>query len=342
MFGTPLRRFASTVNSAVFQKYGNPTSVLKMQVTQLKELCSKDVQIKMVASAVSAADLCAVSGKNPVGYAFPAVAGSEGVGIVEKVGSDVSSVKENQMVMLIKPFQGTWTERAVVSESALLAIPSGVTPEIASHLLGDAGTAYKLLTSFTQLQAGDVVLQNDACSPIGRCVVQLCKARGIKTINIVKDCPKCEACGKKKLEELGGDIVVSESQLDGTDIKKTLGEMPPVKLVLNGRGGCAMSELLKMVKGVDIVTYNESSNRPFTLSASQLMTQSLSLRGFNMNNWLNCAKKEEVAALVADLASSVQKGELKFNTKEIKFEEMMSYVEKATEGHCGGTRVVKL
>lgn len=95
-------------------------------------------------------------------------------------------------------------------------------------------------------------------------------------------------------------------------------------------------------RGVDIVTYNESSNRPFTLSASQLMTQSLSLRGFNMNNWLNCAKKEEVADLVADLASSVQKGELKFNTKEIKFEEMMSYVEKATEGHCGGTRVVKL
>lgn len=47
-----------------------------------------------------------MSGKNPVGYAFPAVAGSEGVGIVEKVGSDVSSVKENQMVMLIKPFQG--------------------------------------------------------------------------------------------------------------------------------------------------------------------------------------------------------------------------------------------
>ena len=250
----------------------------------------------------------------------------------------------------------------MVSENALLAIPNGVTPEIASHLLGDAGTAYKLLTSFTQLQAGDVVLQNDACSPIGRCVVQLCKARGIKTINIVKDwlvqccgitrSPKCEACGKKKLEELGGDIVVSESQLDGTDIKKTLGAMPPVKLVLNGRGGCTMSELLKMVKwgregmlsarGVDIVTYNESSNRPFTLSASQLMTQSLSLRGFNMSNWLNCAKKEEVADLVADLASSVQKGELMFNTKEIKFEEMMSYVEKATEGHCGGTRVVKL
>lgn len=44
-----------------------------------------------------------------------------------------------------------------------------------------------MLTSFADLKAGDVVLQNDACSPIGHCVVQLCKARGIKTVNIVKD-----------------------------------------------------------------------------------------------------------------------------------------------------------
>ncbi|KAK8821858.1 hypothetical protein WA556_002303 [Blastocystis sp. ATCC 50177/Nand II] len=342
MFGTPLRRFASTVNSAVFQKYGNPLSVLKMQATQLKALCSKDVQIKMVASAMSAADLCAVSGRNPAGFAFPAVAGSEGVGIVEKVGSGVSSLKENQMVMLIKPFQGTWTERAVVSEDALLAVPNGLAPEIACHLLGDAGAAYKMLTSFADLKAGDVVLQNDACSPIGRCVVQLCKARGIKTVNIVKDCPKCDACGKKMLEEMGGDIVVSESQLDGTDLKKSLSALPPVKLVLNGRGGCVMSEVLKMVRGVDVVTYCESSCQPFRASAAELMTQSLSLRGFSMNCWLKSAKKEEVAALVGELAGAVAKGELKFNTKEVKFEEVMSCVEKAANSTCGGTRVIKL
>ena len=233
-----------------------------------------------------------------------------------------------------------------------MAVPNGLAPEIACHLLGDAGAAYKMLTSFTQLQAGDVVLQNDACSPIGRCVVQLCKARGIKTVNIVKDwslhpcpmtpSPKCDACGKKMLEEMGGDLVISESQLDSTDLKKSQSALPPVKLVLNGRGGCVMSEVLKMVRGVDVVTYCESSCQAFRASAAELMTQSLSLRGFSMNSWLKTAKKEDVEALMGELASAVAKGELKFNTKEVKFEEVMSCVEKAASSICRGTRVIKM
>ena len=47
-------------------------------------------------------------GKNYLNYAFPAIPGSEGVGIVEKVGDNVTSLKVNDTVMFIKPFQGTW------------------------------------------------------------------------------------------------------------------------------------------------------------------------------------------------------------------------------------------
>ena len=99
------------------------------------------------------------------------------------------------------------------------------------------------------------------------------------------------------LEEMGGDIVVSESQLDGTDLKKSLSALPPVKLVLNGRGGCVMSEVLKMVRGVDVVTYCESSCQSFRASGAELRTQSLSRRGLSMNCWLKSAKKEEVAGM---------------------------------------------
>lgn len=48
-------------------------------------------------------------GKNYLNFSFPAIPGSEGVGIVEKVGDNVKSVKENDTVMFIKPYQGkTW------------------------------------------------------------------------------------------------------------------------------------------------------------------------------------------------------------------------------------------
>lgn len=45
-------------------------------------------------------------GKNYLNFSFPAIPGSEGVGIVEKVGDNVKSVKENDTVMFIKPYQG--------------------------------------------------------------------------------------------------------------------------------------------------------------------------------------------------------------------------------------------
>ena len=72
---------------------------------------------------------------------------------------------------------GTWSEQVVVS----------VDLEIVSAMMNSAGIAYRLLADFAELKPGDFVLQNDASSPVGMAVIQLCKKRGIKTINIVKD-----------------------------------------------------------------------------------------------------------------------------------------------------------
>lgn len=41
-----------------------------------------------------------------MGFSFPSVAGSEGVGIVQKIGEEVTSVNDKDTVMIVKPFQG--------------------------------------------------------------------------------------------------------------------------------------------------------------------------------------------------------------------------------------------
>ena len=69
----------------------------------------------------------------------------------------------------------------------MIRTPQGVPMEIVSTMLNSAGIAYRLLADFTQLNPGDFLLQNDASSPVGMALIQLCKKRGIKTINIVKD-----------------------------------------------------------------------------------------------------------------------------------------------------------
>ena len=41
-----------------------------------------------------------------MGLSFPSVAGSEGVGIAQKIGEEVTSIGEKDTVMIVRPVQG--------------------------------------------------------------------------------------------------------------------------------------------------------------------------------------------------------------------------------------------
>lgn len=58
--------------------------------------------------------------------------------------------------------------------------------------------------------AGDVLVQNEADSEIGKAVILKAKERGVTTLNIIADKPGA-ATIVEELKEIGGDIVVTES-----------------------------------------------------------------------------------------------------------------------------------
>lgn len=96
----------------------------------------------------------------------------------------------------------------------MLPAPVGIASEVSSALIKSAGIAYRLLADFATLKSGDFVMQNDASSPVGLAVMQLCKARGVKTINVVKDSGEYSQLFRL-VESMGGDVIVRESQLHG-------------------------------------------------------------------------------------------------------------------------------
>ena len=334
-------RLASTVNSAVFQKYGCPTNVLKVQKTQLKDVGKKDIQIRMLASPVTGFDLSAIAGKNPMGLSFPSVAGAEGVGIIQKIGEDVTAFKELDTVMIVRPIQGTWSEQIVVSEDQVLPAPVGIASEVSSALIKSAGIAYRLLADFATLKSGDFVMQNDASSPVGLAVMQLCKARGVKTINVVKDSGEYSQLFRL-VESMGGDVIVRESQLHGVDFKKIMDDLPVPKLALNGRGGSVMTDTCRLLRDTTVVTYNESSNEPFSLTASYLVNNHLCLKGFNMNNWLASAPMSDIKSMVDDLAAMIQKDDLRLYLKKDKFSQVTDVVAEACSPLADRTPVLSI
>jgi trans-2-enoyl-CoA reductase len=66
-----------------------------------------------------------------------------------------------------------------------------------------------MLEDFVSLKAGDVVVQNAANSMVGQSVIQLCKLKGVKTINLVRSRPDLGAT-VDYLKSIGGDVVVPE------------------------------------------------------------------------------------------------------------------------------------
>lgn len=81
---------------------------------------------------------------------------------------------------------GTWRHAAVVSSSDVLAVPKSVPLEVAATLTSGASTALRLLSDFSPLSSGDVVVQSGGESAVGEAVVQLAAKRGVKTVTFVK------------------------------------------------------------------------------------------------------------------------------------------------------------
>lgn len=73
-------------------------------------------------------------------------------------------------------------------------------------------TAYRMLRDFITLKKGDVVIQNGANSAVGQCVIQMCQAEGIKSVNIVRNRPDISQL-KQELQALGADYVLTEEEL---------------------------------------------------------------------------------------------------------------------------------
>ncbi len=85
------------MRAAVLEEFGQPLSV---QVVELAEPTAGEVLVRLEACGVCHTDMYTASGADPSGYA-PAVLGHEGAGIVEKVGPDVTLVREGDRVVTL-------------------------------------------------------------------------------------------------------------------------------------------------------------------------------------------------------------------------------------------------
>ena len=184
------------------QIHGDPFDVLEVvDVPGPKAPGVNEALIGIEIAALTKYDLLSISKALGEGPALPTIVGTEGFGRVLAIGRDVENVKVGDRV-IAPPLSQTWREKMIVPASSLFPLPEG-DPYQLSMLGSNPPTAALILSEYVQLKPGDWVVQNSANSGVGRSLIAIAKARGLRTINFVR---RHELL--KELEAAGGDIVL--------------------------------------------------------------------------------------------------------------------------------------
>ena len=86
------------MRSAIHSSFGDPSSVLSIEDRPIPQPGPGQIRIRMSMAAIHNHDLLTVSGDYGYKPDLPAVAGTEGTGIVDALGEGVSHLKVGQRV----------------------------------------------------------------------------------------------------------------------------------------------------------------------------------------------------------------------------------------------------
>src|SRR5215210_16781 len=148
--------------AVVFHEHGAPATVIRIEEVENPEPGPHDVVVEVQAAPINPVDLNVIEGKYPVRPPLPAIAGTEGVGVVRAVGESASGAIQPGMQVILPQSFGSWREAAVIPAELLIPVPAAISFEQAAMLRINPPTAWRMLLDFVALQPGDWVAQNAA------------------------------------------------------------------------------------------------------------------------------------------------------------------------------------
>lgn len=313
----------------VYSDYGDPKEQLKIWEHEVAdEPANNEVLVKLVACPINPADLNQVEGVYPskpemseiLGSSKPiAVGGNEGVFEVIKSGAAAAAGFQPGDWVLPRVLNlGTWRTAGMFQSTQLykIANKNGLNPVQAAIVSVNPTTAHQMLSKFVTLDKGDWWIQNGATSGVGRAAMQLSRAWGLNSINIVRDrdSPEEFAQLEKELKALGATHVLTESQMaDRKTLKPLLKEWTqgkPVRLALNCVGGKSATNMARQLgHSGEIVTYGGMSKQPLTFPTSLFIFKNLVARGYWLSEWTK-QDPDSKMEVVQQLLDMYRSGEL--------------------------------
>lgn len=292
----------------VYRKYGDPNEVLHLEERVISDIAPNQVLVKRLASVIQPSDFSKIQGKYGRLSTLPAIAGGEGIGQICEVGNNVKKLRCGMRVR-IPGSVGTWQDYCVLEEDMVYCVPADLPIETSAQAFINPPTALRLLNDFVSLHTGDWVIQNAANSCVGRCIIQLAKFYGYKTINVVRNAAQIQP-----LMALGANCVVKADALKS--IKDFTGGVLPV-LALNSVGGISALSLIEtLADNGTMVTFGAMAGERIRFPTRELLFKNVQLRGFWLDYWIRSHTRWEYAACLRQIFSFLQSKKLVLSFSE--------------------------
>ncbi|KAI9492021.1 hypothetical protein BDB00DRAFT_830810 [Zychaea mexicana] len=345
----------TTVKAMVYSSYGKPSEVLRWHTYPLPSLTDDTVHVRFLASPINPADVNQVQGAYPLKPAFEqlgdakaAVGGNEGVAEVVATGKNVSSLKVGDQVVMARSGYGTWRTHAAGPPEDFQPLPQSTNTSVIQKatITVNPCTAYRMLKDFSPLKPGDYVIQNGGNSAVGQAVIQIAKAWGLKTVNVVRNRPEIDSL-RQELMDLGATHVVTDEELGTHEMRSKMKgwfDGKPPLLGLNCVGGKSATEMARYLgHNGHYVTYGAMARAPLTLPASMLIFKNITFHGFWMTRWTDQNSADERLKMFEDLVGLMDKNQLReprWAKVEWNEDAMKHAVDAGIQGFTQGKQVV--
>jgi NADPH:quinone reductase-like Zn-dependent oxidoreductase len=289
---------------------------------QLKEIPTppigeNQVLVKTTAVALEFHDLIVVENRIPFGIQLPHVPVSEGVGIVESVGSKVTRWKKGDRVII--PFIARWeagrntpyndqlrtsfsapgllAEYTVQPENTLVSTPHNLT-DIEAAPLSIAGlTVWTCLVEQANIRAGQTILVQGS-GGVSLFALQIAKMFGLKVIATTGSKEK-----EQKLKDLGADEVINYKDFPewSNEVKRLNGGIG-VDVTLDVAGTDTIEQSILSVKQHGFVgLIGLLTGTKLTIDLIPMITNYIRLQAYSVGN----------AQELSDLVNAIEKNNLK-------------------------------
>jgi mitochondrial enoyl-[acyl-carrier protein] reductase / trans-2-enoyl-CoA reductase len=323
------------MKQAVLERYGPPEEGVRcVEAPDVGTPAAGEVVFDVLAFPINPADVSMCRGSYRLRPTLPATPGAECLGRVTAVGAGVTHVRPGDLVINLQ--RENWAQQRRVRGDDVIPVPPGIDRWQGAMLRINPPTALLLLSDVVALKPGDWVIQNVANSAVGRLVITLARARGIRTVNVVR-----RDALFPELQALGADVcVVDAADLAETVRARTGGAV--IRLGLDAVSGRATARLSACLgEGAVLCNYGSMTGEDPVMARSGLIGGGQSLVGFILGRALATRSLAQIRGIYAELGEQVLKGALVAPVERVyPIEEIKTALEHAQRGERTGKILV--